>query len=54
MGMTMSSVRLKGSKWSPVVISVQLRRRWTPEQQLEFFKQTNEPGSPVYLVASFH
>jgi transposase len=37
-----------------VVTSVQLRRRWTPEQKLEIVKQTNEPGSSVSLVARQH
>jgi len=34
-----------------VVISVQRRRRWTPEQKLEIVKQTNEPGSSDSMAA---
>jgi transposase len=34
-----------------VVTSVQRRRRWTPEQKLEIFKQTNQTKSTLYLVA---
>ena len=33
-----------------IVISVQRRRRWTPEQKLEILKKTNEPVSSVSLV----
>ena len=49
--MTMSSIR---SNRVDVVTSVQLRRRWTPEQKLEIVKQTNDPGSSVSLVACQH
>jgi transposase len=49
MDMTMSSARPNRVE---VVTSVkQRRRRWTPEQKLAIVKQTNEPGSPVSLVA---
>ena len=48
MDMTMSSVAPSRVE---VVTSVQRRRRWTPEQQLEIVKQTNEPGSSVSIVA---
>ena len=51
MDMTMSSIRPNRVE---VVTSVQRRRRWTPEQKLEIVKQTNEPGSSVYLVARQH
>ncbi|PUE16062.1 transposase [Limnohabitans sp. MMS-10A-178] len=34
-----------------VFTSFQHRRRWTPEQKIEIFKQTNERGSSVSLVA---
>jgi transposase-like protein len=37
-----------------VVTSVQRRMRWTTEQKLEIVKQTNEPGSSVYLLARQH
>jgi transposase len=48
MDMTMSSATPTRVE---VVTSVQRRRRWTPEQKLEIVKQTNEPGSPVSMVA---
>ena len=48
MDMTMSSATPTRVE---VVTSVQRRRRWTPEQKLEIVKQTNEPGSTVYMVA---
>ena len=48
MDMTMSSATPTRVE---VVTSVQLRRRWTPEQKLEIVKQTNEPGSSVSMVA---
>ena len=48
MDMTMSSATPTRVE---VVTSVQRRRRWTPEQKLEIFKQTNEPGSSVSMVA---
>jgi transposase len=51
MDMTVSSIRPNRVE---VVINVQRRRRWTPEQKLEIVKQTNEPGSPVSLVARQH
>jgi transposase len=34
-----------------VVISVQRRRRWTPEQKLEIVKQTDDLGSSVSMVS---
>jgi transposase len=48
MDMTMSSATPTRVE---VVTSVQRRRRWTPEQKLEIVKQTNEPGSSVWMVA---
>jgi transposase-like protein len=37
-----------------VVASFQRSRRWTPEEKLGIFKQSNEPGSFVFLVARQH
>jgi transposase len=34
-----------------VITGVQRRRRWTPEQKLEWVKKTMEPGMSVSLVA---
>jgi transposase len=34
-----------------VITGVQRRRRWTPEQKLEWVRQTMEPGMSVSLVA---
>ena len=51
MDMTMSSIRPNRVE---VVTSVQRRRRWTPEQNLEIAKQTNEAGISVSLVARQH
>ncbi len=51
MDMTMSSIRPSRVE---VVTSVQQRRRWTPEHNLEIVKQTNEPVSSVLSVARAH
>jgi transposase len=51
MDMTMFSIRPSRVE---VVTSVQRRRRWTPEQKLEFVKQTNEPAGSVSSVARAH
>jgi len=34
-----------------VITGVQRRRRWTPEQKLEWVKRSMEPGMSVSLVA---
>lgn len=34
-----------------VITGVQRRRRWTPEQKLEWVRKTMEPGMSVSLVA---
>jgi transposase-like protein len=47
MDMTMSATR---PNWVEVVISVQHRRCWTPEQKLDIVKQTNEAGSSFSFV----
>jgi transposase len=51
MDMTMSSIRPDRVE---VATSVQILRRWTPEQKLEIVKQTNKPRSFVSLVARQH
>ena len=48
MDMTMSNARPAPVE---VLISVQRRRRWTPQQKLEIIQKTNEPGSSVSAVA---
>ena len=46
--MTLSSIRPNRVE---VVTSIQRCRCWTPEKKLEIFKQANELGSSVSLVA---
>jgi transposase len=48
MDMPMSSGR---SQEVEVITGVQRRRRWTPEQKLEWVRRTMEPGMSVSLVA---
>lgn len=48
MDMPMPSGR---SREVEVITGVQRRRRWTPEQKLEWVRRTMEPGMSVSLVA---